>query len=240
MLVLHVQTLSGPDGNHQKSSSGKITRKICEIRIYGHNILITSVTRGGVADPNSLKSEIVRTNRYNSLLELRKDIKGFYGKLPFSVFVDLRGRIEEKINTYNSPMCDQATINIIQHDGNSIQLPYSECQYAVSSKIKLSEYIFNKYQNAEDFQIVAKNVLGTYQSVSAESEEEKKEDTVSRSSSDPQIDVLQNRVEYLIRLMDHMARTYGEAIPKIVNDVKEITARLDDLYMKIMKDEVKQ
>lgn len=194
-----------------------------------------------MADPNSLKSEIVRTNKYNSLVELRKDIRGFYGKLPFSVFVDLRGRIEEKINTFNSPMCDQAKINVIEKDGNTVELPLSECQYAVSSKIRLSEYIFNKYKNADDFEIVAKSVLGTYQG-SQESSEEAKEDNNSsgRSSSDPQIDVLQNRVEYLIRLMDHMSRTYGEAIPKIVNDVKDITERLDDLYRKIMKDEVEQ
>jgi len=35
-----------------------------------------------------------------------------------------------------------------------------------------------------------------------------------------------------------MSRTYGEAIPKIVNDVKEITERLDDLYKKILRDEI--
>ncbi len=191
-------------------------------------------------DPNSLKAQIVRTDNYKSLLELRKNIRGFYGKLPFSVFVDLRGRVEEKINTFNSPMCDQAVIRIIDRDGASTQLSPEECQYAVGNKIRLSEYIFNKYQSAEDFQIVAKSVLGTYQAKSEEKQEDDKDTgkTSPASSSDPQIDVLQNRVEYLIRLMDHMSRTYGEAIPKIVSDVKEITERLDDLYRKIMKDEV--
>ncbi len=190
-------------------------------------------------DPNALKSQIVRTNKYNSLLELRKNIRGFYGKLPFSVFVDLRGRIEEKINTFNSPMCDQATVKVIGKDGSVTKIPAEECQYAVSNKIRLSEYIFNKYKSAQDFQIESKNILGTYQSTSEGKKEEKENEKNSYAqANDPQIDVLQSRVEYLIRLMDHMSRTYGEAIPKIVNDVKEITERLDDLYRKIMRDEV--
>lgn len=184
-------------------------------------------------DPNSLKTQIVRTNRYKSLLELRKNIRGFYGKYPFSIFVDLRGRIEEKINTFNSPMCDQAKIRIIRKDGSTELLGYDECQYAVSNKIRLSDYIFSKHTDADDFQIEAKSVLGTYQDY-----KEQDGGKVDGNSSDPQIDVLQNRVEYLIRLMDHMSRTYGEAIPKIVNDVKEITERLDELYRKIIRDEV--
>lgn len=189
-------------------------------------------------DPNALKSQIVRTNRYKSLLDLRKNIRGFYGKYPFSIFVDLRGRIEEKINTFNSPMCDQARIKVIKKDGSSTQLGVEECQYAVGNKIRLSDYIFSKYADAEDFQIESKSVLGTYQNYKEEKGEKKEGSPGGTNVADPQIDVLQNRVEYLIRLMDHMSRTYGEAIPKIVNDVKEITERLDDLYKKILRDEI--
>ncbi len=186
-------------------------------------------------DPNSLKTQIIRTNRYKSLLELRKNIRGLYGKYPFSIFVDLRGRIEEKINTFNAPMCDQALIKVVKTDGATNPLSTEECQYAVGNRIRLSEYIFSKYRDADDFIIEAKSVLGTYQS---QREEKNGELQTNGDSGDPQIDVLQNRVEYLIKLMDHMSRTYGEAIPKIVNDVKEITERLDDLYKKILRDEV--
>lgn len=190
-------------------------------------------------DPNALKTQIIRTNRYKSLLELRKNIRGFYGKYPFSIFVDLRGRIEEKINTFNSPMCDQASIKVVGRDGSLTPLPTEECQYAVTNKTRLSDFIFAKYPDADDFQIDVKNVLGSYASYSKESKaEDKGESTRVSRDANPQIDVLQNRVEYLIRLMDHMSRTYGEAIPKIVNDVKEITERLDDLYRKIIRDEV--
>lgn len=190
-------------------------------------------------DPNSLKTQIIRTNKYKSLLELRKNIRGLYGKYPFSIFVDLRGRIEEKINTFNNPMCDQASIKLVSTDGTTRPLGTEECQYAVGNRMRLSEYIFSKYPDVEDFIIDAKSVLGTYQNYKEGGEEEKENSSSStRDSGDPQIDVLQNRVEYLIRLMDHMSRTYGEAIPKIVNDVKEITTRLDDLYKKILKDEI--
>lgn len=191
-------------------------------------------------DPNALKTQIIRTNSYKSLLELRKNIRGFYGKYPFSIFVDLRGRIEEKINTFNSPMCDQASIKVVAKDGSVIPLSVDDCQYAVTNKTRLSDFIFSKYPDAEDFQIDVKNVLGTYGHYSKEGpkEEEKQVSSKLSGGSDAQLDVLQNRVEYLIRLMDHMSRTYGEAIPKIVNDVKEITERLDDLYRKIVRDEI--
>lgn len=191
-------------------------------------------------DPNALKSLIIRTNSYKSLLELRKSIRGFYGKYPFSIFVDLRGRIEEKINTFNSPMCDQATIKILKNDGTSVPLKTEECQFAVGNKTRLSDFIFTKYPDADDFVIDVNKVIGTFGVSSSDSGKEEKKNEKGRVSSggDSQIDVLQNRVEYLIRLMDHMSRTYGEAIPKIVNDVKEITERLDDLYRKILHDEV--
>lgn len=186
-------------------------------------------------DPNGLKTQIVRTNSYKGLLELRKNIRGFYGKYPFSIFVDLRGRIEEKINTFNSPMCDQANIKVIEKDGNSIPLSIEDCHYAVTNKTRLSDFIFSKFPDADDFEIEVKNVLGSY---SQYKEGDKQMSSKLSSGSDAQLDVLQNRVEYLIKLMDHMSRTYGEAIPKIVNDVKEITERLDDLYKKIIRDEI--
>lgn len=188
-------------------------------------------------DPNSLKTQIIRTNRYKGLLELRKNIRGLYGKYPFSIFVDLRGRIEEKINTFNNPMCDQATIKIVSADGSTRPLPSEECHTAVGNRMRLSEYIFNKYQDAEDFIIETDSVVGTYQR-NGEDKDNKKDTSFKGDPGDPQIDVLQNRVEYLIRLMDHMSRTYGEAIPRIVNDVKEITNRLDDLYRRILKEDV--
>lgn len=196
-----------------------------------------------MSDPNSIKAQISRTNNYKGLLDLRKDIRGLYGKYPFSIFVDLRGRIEEKINTFNSPMCDQASISVIKKDGNTIPLENQECHYAVTNNIRLSEFIFSKYPDADDFRISVKSILGSYGAYSEPKDVEKGTDTATSrptQTTDPQIDVLQSRVEYLIKLMDHMSRTYGEAIPKIVNDVKEITERLDELYRKIVKDEVEQ
>jgi len=45
--------------------------------------------------------------------------------------------------------------------------------------------------------------------------------------------VLQTRIEFLIRMVDHINSLYSETIPKISDDIKEINKRLETLYKKL-------
>lgn len=190
-------------------------------------------------DHNTIRVQIDRTNHYNDLIKLREKIWSLSGKYPFSIYVNLRGRIEEKIRTFDNPMCDQAVIRI--HFGNKSQkeMEPSECQNALDEGLKLSEYIFAQYKDAEDYEILPSDFLGSYNKDVIEKDAIKEFLGNGFKGSGPnddhkRIEVLQDRVEYLIRLIDHMNRVYSDTIPKIASDLEDINRKFEELYSKLV------
>lgn len=191
-------------------------------------------------DERSIRDSIPREDSYNGLLGIRKGIRGFYSRLPFSVYIDLRGRIEEKINKFNSPMCNEVTISLVGKDNSVKLLPKNECEYAVSNNIKLSDYIFDNYKEAVDFRI--SNSLGIHDSLTAEPYEVKKPEHFRGEGKRDEVnyDFLENTVVYLIRLMDHLEELYGRSTPTVSGDIRTIKNVLNDLFKKAMSNEDKE
>ena len=183
-------------------------------------------------DYGDLRNKINSTNRYKRLIELREEISKLKGKLPFSVISELTGRIEERIQTFECPVCSDASIKIMFINGSIKDLEEWECKYALEREMKLSDYIFSKYYTARDFLIDMSKPLGIYakdgQAVPSSPQKEK-----------ANVEVLQTRVEHLIKVVDHMNKVYAEKIPKIANDISEINGKLELLYKKIMESEAR-
>lgn len=184
---------------------------------------------------NVIKSEIDQTDRYKELVNLREKIWGLSGKFPFSVYVDLRGKVEDKINRMDYPTCDKINLQIIFPDRPSIALDTNECKTALSKGLKLSEYIFSRYPNATDYQIDSTKIYGSYEKSSSEQEELKPDE--QKFSGGPELQVLQDRVEYMIRLMNYMSRVYADSIPKIAKDIKDINVKFELIYKKLRGEE---
>lgn len=188
---------------------------------------------------NSIRTQIDQTNSYNDLTKLREKIWSLSGKYPFSIYVNLRGRVEEKIRSFDNPMCDQAHIRIYFNDDSKKDMEPSECKNALDEGLKLSEYIFSTYGNARDFEILPSSFLGTYSKDIIEKDAIKEFLGNGFKNAGPnddhkRIEVLQDRVEYLIRLIDHMNRVYSETIPKISSDLEDINKKFEELYNKLI------
>lgn len=190
-------------------------------------------------DHNSIRTQIDRTNRYNDLTKLREKIWSLSGKYPFSIYVNLRGRIEEKIKSFDYPMCDQAHIRIHFDDNSQKDMEPSECKLALDEGLRLSEYVFNNYKNATDFEILPSDFFGTYNKDIVEKDSIKEFlgngfNNTGPNDDHKRIEVLQDRVEYLIRLIDHMNRVYSETIPRISSDLEDINKKFEELYNKLV------
>ena len=184
-------------------------------------------------DYGDLKNKINSTNRYKRLIELRDEISRLKGKLPFTVTNELSGRIEERIQTFDCPVCSDANIKVVFINGSIKDLEEWECKYALEREMKLSDYIFSKYYTARDFILDNTRPIGIYT----------KDDTPVPSSPQKEkanVEVLQTRVEHLIKVVDHMNRVYAEKIPKIASDISEINGKLETLYKKIMENETRK
>lgn len=191
-------------------------------------------------DERAIRESIPREESYAGLLRIRKGIRGFYSRLPFSVYIDLRGRIEEKINKFNSPMCNEVTISLLGKDNSVKLLPRNECEYAVSNNIKLSDYIFEKYDDTVDFRI--NNSLGIHDSNTVDRYETKRPEHFRGEGRRAGIDYdfLENTVVYLIRLMDHLESLYGGSAPNVSGDIHTIKNILNDLFRKTMTSDASQ
>ena len=86
-------------------------------------------------DYGDLRNKINSTNRYKRLIELREEISKLKGKLPFSVISELTGRIEERIQTFECPVCSDASIKIIFINGS-----IKDLEAGVPDPIKYSKY----------------------------------------------------------------------------------------------------
>lgn len=188
-------------------------------------------------DERIIRDSIQRENSYNNLLAIRKKVRNYYSKLPFSVYIDLRGRIEERINKFNSPMCDNVSISVIGRDESAMLLSADECDYAVANNIKLSDHIFGKYNDAVDFKL--SNFLGSYDKNKSDTPG-KKEPQHFRGEglrNELSADFLENTVVYLIRLLDHLEQMYGSSRLDIEGDIRSMKGILDNVFEKVMGNE---
>jgi hypothetical protein len=184
-------------------------------------------------DYGDLRQKINTTNRYKRLLELRDELAKLKGKVPFSVLNELSGRIDERILTFDCPVCSDASIKVVFINGAIKDLEEWECKYAIEREMKLSDYIFSKYYTARDFMLDLTKPVGIYAKDSSQVPVSKEKEKVA-------VEVLQTRVEHLIKVVDHMNKVYAEKLPKIANDISEINGKLELLYNKIMENDKKK
>ncbi|HLH85457.1 MAG TPA: hypothetical protein VKU79_01155, partial [Thermoplasmataceae archaeon] len=114
-----------------------------------------------IDDYHLILNRITKTNRYKGLLTLQDEIWALRSKYPFSVFSNIRGRLEEKLHTFDHPRCDQVGISVIFMNGSKKALEPEECMQAAQKNIKLSDFIFTKYHQAVDYEISSDNIVGT-------------------------------------------------------------------------------
>ncbi|MEM0158922.1 MAG: hypothetical protein QXV22_00560 [Thermoplasmataceae archaeon] len=179
-------------------------------------------------DYHLILNRIAKVDRYKGLMTLQDEVWALRSKYPFSVFSNIRGRLEEKIHTFEHPRCDQVGINIIFMNGSKKTLEPEECIQAAQRGIKLSDFIFTKYHQAVDYEILSENIIGT-----SDDSEKPAESGSDKGKGTMAFEVLQTRIEFLIRMVDHINALYSETIPKISDDIKDINRRLEELYKKL-------
>lgn len=194
-----------------------------------------------MADHNTLRQKLSATNRYRRLIDLRRDVQSSRGTMPFSIYAELENRVDEKIRTFDYPMCDRAKISILFSNGLTIELDREECVSAMNADMKLSTYIFNKYPSAIDYNIDMSLLLGNYSKEIPESPKEQEETATEPVRGLPESTPvegasLQKRVDLLVSKIDRLERMYNETIPKISEGIEELKIKMDYLYRKMIED----
>ena len=192
---------------------------------------------------NTLRDSIREISSYKKLVELKREISSLKGKLNFTVFADLQSRIDEKIKTFEFPMCDQAKVRVVYSNGLSKLLEQRECEAAMSMGVKFSDYIFSKYVSAKDFMLESKSVIGTYERKASDGLVRENllttEVEFAPSSEKTVPENFQKRVDFMIQKMDRLEKMYNENIPKIVEGINDLKNVVDQIYKKVNKDEKK-
>lgn len=190
-----------------------------------------------MADHNTLREKLSATNRYKRLVELRREVQSSRGSMPFSIYAELENRVDEKIRTFDYPVCNQAKITVLFSNGLSMELEPDECESAMKTDMRLSSYIFSKYPSAVDFNINTEELLGTFRENKREPVEEGSENVRSTplpSRSDPKD--LQIKVDLLVMKIDRLEKMYNETIPKITKGIDELKEKMDFLYKKMIEE----
>ena len=183
-----------------------------------------------MVDYSSLKDEIGSADRFNRILLLSNEVKRLKDKVPFTIYKDLESKVNEKLHTFDYPLCDRAQIRIIYSNGLRETLDPQVCYRALQKGQKLSEYIFSNYVSARDYQILNTNVVVTSESDSADQGMTMEE--TSGGGGAPL--VLPSRgAELLMAKIDRLERIYMETIPKISKDIRDIKETLEVLSKKL-------
>ena len=184
-----------------------------------------------------LREKLSATNRYRRLVDLRREVQSSRGSMPFSIYAELENRVDEKIRTFDYPMCDRARITILFSNGLAMELEPEECVSAMKTEMRLSSYIFSKYPSAVDYNIETDVLMGTYGRKTAESEE-RNEEPVRSSPLHERVDgkSLQTKVDLLVTKIDRLEKMYNETIPKITKGIDDLKEKMDFLYKKMIEE----
>lgn len=189
-----------------------------------------------MADHNLLRDKLSATNRYRRLVDLRREVQGSRGTLPFSIYAELENRIDEKIRTFDYPMCDQAKITVMFSNGLAMELDPEECMSAMKTDMRLSSYIFSKYPSAVDFNIDSDALVGMFTRKRSEEHEERREPGYSPLQGSNSSNSIQLKVDLLITKIDRLEKMYNETIPRISKGIDELKAKMDYLYKKMVEE----
>lgn len=189
-----------------------------------------------MADHNQLKEKLTATTRYRRLIDLRREVQGSRGSIPFSVYADLENRIDEKIRSFDYPVCGKTKITLMFSNGLGMELDSDECVSAMKSDMRLSSYIFSKYPSAVDFNIEGDALLGTYSRDSAGSKSNSADSEKSPLNSQAYRNDVQERVDHLMGKVDQLEKMYNETIPKISKGMEELKSKMDFLYRKLIEE----
>lgn len=181
-------------------------------------------------DYHKMLTRIDSINRYRSLIALQDEIWKMHSKYPFSVYANIKGRLAEKIRLFESPNCDNISMKIIFINATWVNLEKADCIAAQQKGMKLPDYMAIKYPHAVDFEIPQDALKGM---ATAKEGEAQQQAGGSGQEFSIAIEVLQTRLEYLIRIVDHMESLYTAAIPRISENIKEINVKLDELYRRL-------
>ncbi len=203
--------------------------KYTDINLYIHCGISTVETRE-TDDYHRMLTRIDGINRYRSLLALQDEIWKMHSKYPFSVYANIKGRLAEKIKLFEGPNCDSISMRVIFINGSWVNLEKADCIAAQQKGMKLPDFMAIKYPHSVDFEIPQNALKSMGGSKSAEGSSPLGNPNQEFSIA---IEVLQTRLEYLIRIVDHMESLYTAAIPRISENIKEINGKLDELYKRL-------
>lgn len=186
-------------------------------------------------DHNALKNDIMISGSYRKLLELRRTVQALKGSFPFTVFSDLQGRVEERIKTFEYPVCEDNGIKVVFSNGLSVPVEDKDCHDARESDQKFTDFIFSKYVSAKDLSMEPGKLSGSYDKDYFR--------RVSRNLS-PQKDLnielsssIQTKVDLLMTKIDNLERVYNLHVPKILENLDSLNKKMDTIYKKMMENE---
>lgn len=198
-----------------------------------------------MADQNALRTRLTTVNSYRQLTALRGEIVRSKGQLPFSIYADLLSRTDEKIRTFEYPMCATAKITLMFSNGLAKELSTEECLSALSMENTLSSYIFTKYPSTSDFKMDMIDLTGTMtKDAPQQKPEEPKDPWVPPQTSPKPEPVADKKIEEEVRdlseRVDKMEKTFNEELPKINRKMTDLEVKMDYLYFHVVKKDKKE
>lgn len=182
-----------------------------------------------------MKDKLTSTSRYRRLLDLRREVQGSRGSIPFSIYTDLENRIDEKIRNFDFPMCNKAKITIMFSNGLAMELDPDECFSAMKSDMRLSSYIFSKYPSAVDFNLETDSFSGNFARSEGDETFERNEIRSTPLHDSLNGENMKLKVDLLINKVDKLEKMYNETIPKISKGIDELKSKMDYLYKKLIE-----
>lgn len=191
-----------------------------------------------MADHNDLRRRLTSTNAYRQLTSLRGEIMRSKGQLPFSIYADILNRADEKMRTFEYPMCTMAKITIQFSNGLNTEMKTEDCLKALADDGTLSRYIFTRYPSAVDYKMDMIEVTGTKEKDVKEAKEDEKRIMPENPFKDiqpPPVQQIEEDVKKLSTRVDNLERTFNEELPKINKKMNELDVKMDYLYFHLVK-----
>lgn len=175
------------------------------------------------------------TNSYREAISLRDQVWSLSGKIELGKFLVLRDKVEKKLKEFDRPVFEDAKVAVKFPDREAITIDSREVNIVVGKGQKLSEYVFGRFPDAFDFDIVYSGFEDPLSRMAEKGEADNKLELTSMLP--PKSSSVKDGVERIIRLalklVNFLVSTYMKAFPNIAEELGIIKAKLEELFDKV-------
>lgn len=170
---------------------------------------------------------------YREIVSIRDTVWGLSGKIALSDFLELRDRVEKKMNDIESPVFEDTSIDIVMADGVRTTLDPRSVAIVMGKGLKISSYVFSEYPGAVDFELKPSGFLEKPDPFANDPSYKLELNNTSFPTGKTVREGIVRIVKLALKLITFLFNAYARSFPHLADDLRILKESIEVLFEKV-------